>query len=119
MFSLVSDDISLTCYTSDLQNITCQWNGSRYGKEKDYKLFYNMDIRYIHYIVEFYKSSYVHAKICFIEISPCFFITSFTVNSTHITFRDIVLSNVFHSLCRPKEVGLHMWSSDYIMTLIQ
>ncbi|KAK1896492.1 Thrombopoietin receptor [Dissostichus eleginoides] len=39
-----ADDISLMCYTSDLQYITCQWNGSRYGKEKDYKLFYKMDI---------------------------------------------------------------------------
>ncbi|KAF3835390.1 hypothetical protein F7725_027948 [Dissostichus mawsoni] len=39
-----ADDISLMCYTSDLQNITCQWNGSRYGKEKDYKLFYMTDI---------------------------------------------------------------------------
>uniref|UniRef100_A0A3Q3K870 Fibronectin type-III domain-containing protein n=1 Tax=Monopterus albus TaxID=43700 RepID=A0A3Q3K870_MONAL len=32
-------DVSLTCYTPDLQNITCQWNGSRYGKN-EYKLFY-------------------------------------------------------------------------------
>ncbi|KAK5869596.1 hypothetical protein PBY51_024301 [Eleginops maclovinus] len=39
-----ADDISLKCYTSDLQNITCQWNRSRYGEEKDYKLFYMMGI---------------------------------------------------------------------------
>ncbi|XP_037624774.1 thrombopoietin receptor isoform X2 [Sebastes umbrosus] len=38
-----ADDISLTCYTSDLQNITCQWNGSRYGEENEYKLLYKMD----------------------------------------------------------------------------
>ncbi|XP_033476727.2 thrombopoietin receptor isoform X1 [Epinephelus lanceolatus] len=37
-----ADDISLTCYTSDLQNITCQWNGSRYGEGNEYKLFYKM-----------------------------------------------------------------------------
>ncbi|XP_059197634.1 thrombopoietin receptor [Centropristis striata] len=33
-----ADDISLACYTSDLQNISCQWNGSRYSEE--FKLFY-------------------------------------------------------------------------------
>ncbi|XP_041790524.1 thrombopoietin receptor isoform X2 [Chelmon rostratus] len=37
-----ADDISLMCFTSDLQNIVCQWNGSRYGVEKEYKLFYKM-----------------------------------------------------------------------------
>ncbi|XP_076582430.1 thrombopoietin receptor [Chaetodon auriga] len=37
-----ADDISLLCYTSDLQNITCQWNGSRYGGENEYRLFYMM-----------------------------------------------------------------------------
>lgn len=50
MFFSFSDDISLTCYTSDLQNITCQWNGSRYGEENEYKLLYKMDRRYITYI---------------------------------------------------------------------
>ncbi|XP_071342513.1 thrombopoietin receptor isoform X2 [Trachinotus anak] len=39
-----ADDISLMCYTSDLQNITCQWNGSRYGVEKVYKLFYKIGL---------------------------------------------------------------------------
>ncbi|KAI3368548.1 hypothetical protein L3Q82_025558 [Scortum barcoo] len=39
-----AEDISLMCYTSDLQNITCQWNGSRYGVEIEYKLFYKMDL---------------------------------------------------------------------------
>ncbi|XP_073333296.1 thrombopoietin receptor [Pagrus major] len=38
------DDISLMCYTSYLQNITCQWNGSRYGEENEYKLFYKMNL---------------------------------------------------------------------------
>ncbi|XP_035508878.1 thrombopoietin receptor [Morone saxatilis] len=36
-----ADDISLTCYTSDLQTLTCQWNGSRYNEEK---LFYKMGL---------------------------------------------------------------------------
>uniref|UniRef100_A0A3Q3VU13 Fibronectin type-III domain-containing protein n=1 Tax=Mola mola TaxID=94237 RepID=A0A3Q3VU13_MOLML len=35
-----AEDISLRCYTCDLENITCQWNGSRYGKENEYKIFY-------------------------------------------------------------------------------
>ncbi|XP_070764922.1 thrombopoietin receptor [Enoplosus armatus] len=39
-----ADGISLKCYTSDLQNITCQWNGSRHGAEKEYKLFYKMSL---------------------------------------------------------------------------
>ncbi|XP_070688574.1 thrombopoietin receptor [Pempheris klunzingeri] len=39
-----ADDISLMCYTSDLQNITCQWNASRYGVENEYQLFYKMDL---------------------------------------------------------------------------
>ncbi|XP_044056902.1 thrombopoietin receptor [Siniperca chuatsi] len=39
-----ADDISLMCYTADLQNITCQWNGSRYGVEKEYTLFYKMGL---------------------------------------------------------------------------
>uniref|UniRef100_A0A3Q3K841 Fibronectin type-III domain-containing protein n=1 Tax=Monopterus albus TaxID=43700 RepID=A0A3Q3K841_MONAL len=38
-----ADDVSLTCYTPDLQNITCQWNGSRYGKN-EYKLFYKKSL---------------------------------------------------------------------------
>uniref|UniRef100_A0A7N8X7C5 MPL proto-oncogene, thrombopoietin receptor n=1 Tax=Mastacembelus armatus TaxID=205130 RepID=A0A7N8X7C5_9TELE len=37
-----ADDVSLICYTMDLQNITCQWNGSRYAVENEYKLFYKM-----------------------------------------------------------------------------
>lgn len=37
-----ADDISLTCYTSDLQNITCQWDGSRY--EEVYKLLYKLSL---------------------------------------------------------------------------
>ncbi|XP_068446042.1 thrombopoietin receptor [Clinocottus analis] len=37
-----ADDISLMCYTSDLQNITCQWDGSRYGEENVYTLLYKM-----------------------------------------------------------------------------
>ncbi|XP_028442445.1 LOW QUALITY PROTEIN: thrombopoietin receptor [Perca flavescens] len=37
-----ADDISLKCYTSDLQNISCQWNGNRYSKENEYKLFHKM-----------------------------------------------------------------------------
>uniref|UniRef100_A0A8C4HNY2 MPL proto-oncogene, thrombopoietin receptor n=1 Tax=Dicentrarchus labrax TaxID=13489 RepID=A0A8C4HNY2_DICLA len=36
-----ADDISLMCYTSDLQTLTCQWNGSRYDEEK---LFYKMGL---------------------------------------------------------------------------
>uniref|UniRef100_A0A3B4WD05 MPL proto-oncogene, thrombopoietin receptor n=1 Tax=Seriola lalandi dorsalis TaxID=1841481 RepID=A0A3B4WD05_SERLL len=40
-----ADDVSLMCYTSDLQNISCQWNGSRYV-EKEYKLFYKIGLRY-------------------------------------------------------------------------
>ncbi|KAF7657522.1 hypothetical protein LDENG_00025960 [Lucifuga dentata] len=38
-----ADDVSLLCYTSDLQNITCQWNPYKY-KEFAYKLFYKMSI---------------------------------------------------------------------------
>ncbi|XP_056270623.1 thrombopoietin receptor isoform X2 [Pseudoliparis swirei] len=37
-----ADDISLTCFTSDLRNITCRWHGNRYGEEKAYTLFYTM-----------------------------------------------------------------------------
>ncbi|XP_060890389.1 thrombopoietin receptor [Labrus mixtus] len=39
-----SDDISLTCFTSDLKYITCQWNGSRYDDQKELKLFYQMGV---------------------------------------------------------------------------
>ncbi|KAM9358421.1 thrombopoietin receptor [Symphorus nematophorus] len=39
-----ADDISLLCYTSDLQNISCLWNGSRYGEENEYKLFYKIGL---------------------------------------------------------------------------
>ncbi|XP_071371085.1 thrombopoietin receptor [Centroberyx affinis] len=38
-----ADDISLMCYTSDLQNITCQWNENTYG-EFTYKLFYKIGL---------------------------------------------------------------------------
>ncbi|PWA21205.1 hypothetical protein CCH79_00009468, partial [Gambusia affinis] len=34
-----ADDISLVCFTSDLQHVTCHWNGTKYA-ENDYKLFY-------------------------------------------------------------------------------
>ncbi|KAM7409783.1 hypothetical protein PAMA_001329 [Pampus argenteus] len=37
-----ADDIYLLCFTSDLQNIICQWNGSRNSVENEYKLFYRM-----------------------------------------------------------------------------
>ncbi|XP_032427429.1 thrombopoietin receptor [Xiphophorus hellerii] len=36
-----ADDISLVCFTSDLQRVTCHWNSTKYGAENDYKLFYN------------------------------------------------------------------------------
>ncbi|XP_054459285.1 thrombopoietin receptor isoform X2 [Anoplopoma fimbria] len=39
-----AEDISLMCYTSDLQNITCRWQGSRYGEENEYKLLYKMGL---------------------------------------------------------------------------
>lgn len=39
-----ADDISLICYTSDLHYVTCQWNGSRYGAEKKYQLFYKIGL---------------------------------------------------------------------------
>ncbi|KAG7273574.1 hypothetical protein CRUP_019820, partial [Coryphaenoides rupestris] len=35
-------DISLECYTSDLQNITCQWHENIY-EDVIYKLFYRLD----------------------------------------------------------------------------
>ncbi|XP_077390588.1 thrombopoietin receptor [Festucalex cinctus] len=39
-----ADDISLVCYTSDLQTITCQWNGSRYNQLNVCKLFIKMHL---------------------------------------------------------------------------
>ncbi|KAJ0065455.1 hypothetical protein NL108_010729, partial [Boleophthalmus pectinirostris] len=39
-----ADDISLQCYTEDLTNVTCQWDGSIYNIETDYKLFYKMGL---------------------------------------------------------------------------
>ncbi|XP_039985749.1 thrombopoietin receptor isoform X2 [Xiphias gladius] len=39
-----ADDVSLMCFTSDLQNVTCQWNGSRYGGKREYKLFYKIGL---------------------------------------------------------------------------
>ncbi|KAM3620386.1 uncharacterized protein V6R79_022386 [Siganus canaliculatus] len=36
-----ADDVSLLCFTSDLQSFSCQWNGSRYGS--DLKLYYQSD----------------------------------------------------------------------------
>ncbi|XP_054910391.1 thrombopoietin receptor [Poeciliopsis prolifica] len=36
-----ADDISLVCFTSDLQHVTCHWNSTKYGAENDYKLFYS------------------------------------------------------------------------------
>lgn len=42
---LFSDDISLMCVTPDLESIVCQWNGSRYGVENEYKVSYQMDLR--------------------------------------------------------------------------
>ncbi|XP_035504680.2 thrombopoietin receptor [Scophthalmus maximus] len=39
-----ADDASLMCFTCDLQNVTCQWNGSKYGAGEDYKLFYKFGL---------------------------------------------------------------------------
>ncbi|KAM9849257.1 thrombopoietin receptor [Aulostomus maculatus] len=39
-----AEDISLTCCTSDLQTITCHWNGSRYNLQNEYTLFYKMHL---------------------------------------------------------------------------
>ncbi|KAM3876191.1 thrombopoietin receptor [Diretmus argenteus] len=38
-----ADDISMICYTSDLQTITCQWDENTYGK-CTYKLFYKIGL---------------------------------------------------------------------------
>ncbi|KAJ3598980.1 hypothetical protein NHX12_032943 [Muraenolepis orangiensis] len=37
-----ADDISLECYTSDLQNVTCQWDQNIY-EDVSYQLFYRLD----------------------------------------------------------------------------
>nr|XP_019954078.1 PREDICTED: thrombopoietin receptor [Paralichthys olivaceus] len=37
-----ADDVSLMCFTSDLRNVTCQWDSSRYGLENNLKLFYRI-----------------------------------------------------------------------------
>ncbi|KAM8875593.1 thrombopoietin receptor isoform 2-T2 [Spinachia spinachia] len=37
-----ADDISLMCFTSDLQRITCRWHESRYGRDDAYKLSYKI-----------------------------------------------------------------------------
>lgn len=66
------------CYTSDLQNITCQWNGSRYGVENEYKPFYKMGLRYFTYILsklhDCLKSPDLYDNVmpCFSEIPTCF-----------------------------------------------
>ncbi|XP_036969363.1 thrombopoietin receptor [Acanthopagrus latus] len=39
-----ADNISTKCYTPDLQNIICQWNGSRYGEDNEYKLYYKTNL---------------------------------------------------------------------------
>ncbi|XP_028258950.1 thrombopoietin receptor [Parambassis ranga] len=39
-----ADDILLTCYTSDLHNVTCHWDGRRYI-DTEYRLFYKMEHR--------------------------------------------------------------------------
>ncbi|XP_034563461.1 thrombopoietin receptor [Notolabrus celidotus] len=40
-----AEDISLICFTADLDSIICQWNGSRYGDQNGYKLSYQMSLR--------------------------------------------------------------------------
>lgn len=42
----LSADISLLCVTPDLERVICQWNGSRYGQETEYKASYTMDLRW-------------------------------------------------------------------------
>ncbi|XP_056132743.1 thrombopoietin receptor [Lampris incognitus] len=42
-----ADDISLQCFTADLQNITCQWNEGTY-EDLTYKLFYKINFRYLY-----------------------------------------------------------------------
>ncbi|XP_029938980.1 thrombopoietin receptor [Salarias fasciatus] len=40
-----TDDISMECYTSDLNSVSCEWNGTRYGAEDEYKFFYKTCLR--------------------------------------------------------------------------
>ncbi|KAF6733420.1 Thrombopoietin receptor [Oryzias melastigma] len=40
-----ADDISLTCSTFDLKNVTCHWNGFSASEERENKLFYKMEIK--------------------------------------------------------------------------
>ncbi|MED6267458.1 hypothetical protein CHARACLAT_012472 [Characodon lateralis] len=40
-----ADKISLVCFTSDLQHVTCLWNSTKNGAENEYKLFYKMSLR--------------------------------------------------------------------------
>ncbi|KAM9385772.1 thrombopoietin receptor [Pholidichthys leucotaenia] len=42
-----ADDISLTCYSSDLNNVTCQWNESKYGVGNEYKLSYKKSFSHV------------------------------------------------------------------------
>ncbi|CAJ1061081.1 thrombopoietin receptor [Xyrichtys novacula] len=37
-----ADDVSLMCFTSDLENFTCEWNGSRSDDQNEFKLSYQM-----------------------------------------------------------------------------
>ncbi|XP_017275916.1 thrombopoietin receptor [Kryptolebias marmoratus] len=39
-----ADELSLRC-TFDLQSVTCHWNGTKYGANNEYKLFYKMSSR--------------------------------------------------------------------------
>uniref|UniRef100_A0A3Q0RW06 MPL proto-oncogene, thrombopoietin receptor n=1 Tax=Amphilophus citrinellus TaxID=61819 RepID=A0A3Q0RW06_AMPCI len=40
-----TDDIALICFTSDLQNVTCHWNLSKYDEENNFKLLYQIGHR--------------------------------------------------------------------------
>ncbi|CAN9500682.1 unnamed protein product [Ophioblennius macclurei] len=40
-----TDDISMVCYTSDLNNVTCEWDGSRYGAKDEFRIFYKTCLR--------------------------------------------------------------------------
>lgn len=44
-FGFLLGDISLTCTTSDLHNITCMWNRTRTIPENDYTLLYKQSLR--------------------------------------------------------------------------
>lgn len=48
-FGLLLGDISLTCTTSDLHNITCMWNRTRTIPENDYTLLYKQSLRLMLY----------------------------------------------------------------------